>query len=160
MTHRSRIRSIAAATRAAHRPVRGRLVTPLVLCFAGLVTLGCETVNTVEREDPLAAPVVVEDKRITTDVSLQMAASVIGVIEGETEAGFPKVQAELYNWTSERKRVHYRFDWIDVDGFVIDSPLASWQAIALAGKERDYIISVAPTKSAVDFRLKLLEPER
>ncbi|MEO1237433.1 MAG: YcfL family protein [Planctomycetota bacterium] len=135
-------------------------LTPAVLVAALALGVGCQTVNQVERADPEALPVLIKDKRIDTDLSLQASAGIVTVIEGETEQGFAKVQAELYNWTSERKRIHYRFDWIGVDGFVIDSPLSSWQAIALAGKERDFITSVAPTKSAVDFRLKLLEPER
>ncbi len=71
--------------------------------------------------------------------------------------GLLKIQAEILNTTSSRKRVNYRFDWIDNAGMVIDTPLSNWKPLSLAGKESGFITSVAPTPRAVDFRLKLIE---
>ncbi|MEM9883688.1 MAG: YcfL family protein [Planctomycetota bacterium] len=142
------------------------LVRPLGWLAAGLFVLlmvmtltGCQTVNTAARAEPTAKPVFVEDRRVTTDSSLKSAAGVVRINEAVAGDGFLKVQAEVLNATSTRKRVHYQFEWFDADGMRVGSSMSNWKAIALAGKESRFIQAVAPLKSATDFRLKLQEPE-
>jgi len=130
-----------------------RYLAPVIL----LAMISCRTVNTVERADPRATPHVVHDARITTDSSLSQKAAVLQIRETKVGNGLLKIQAEILNRTSSRKRVNYRFDWIDESGMVIDTPLSSWKPLSLAGKESMFISSVAPTPRAVDFRLKLIE---
>lgn len=135
--------------------------TLAALTLLALLTLpACQTVNTAERAEPGYDPVIIHDKRVTTDTSLQAAAGLVRLNETTLDTGFLKVQAEIYNNTSTRRRVHYQFEWFDQGGMRLDTALSHWQAIALAGKESRYINATAPTKEAVDFRLKLIEPER
>ncbi len=122
-----------------------------------LVSISCRTVNTVERADPRATPTVIRDSRIITDPSLNKKSAVLQIRETRVGNGLLKIQAEILNRTSSRKRINYRFDWIDDAGMVIDSPLTNWKSLSLAGKESRFISSVAPTPRAVDFKLKLIE---
>lgn len=140
---------------------RMKTLPALAFSLAALLILpACETVNTAERAEPGYEPQIIHDKRVSTDTSLQAAAGLIHLNETTLDTGFLKVQAEIYNNTSKRQRVHYQFEWFDKDGMRIDTAMGNWQAIALAGKESRYINAVAPTKQATDFRLKLIEPER
>lgn len=129
-------------------------------CLAAVILLAiisCRTVNTVERAEPRARPSVIRDSRIITDPSLNKKSAVLQIRETRVGNGLLKIQAEILNRTSSRKRINYRFDWIDDAGMVIDSPLTNWKSLSLAGKESSFISSVAPTPRAVDFRLKLIE---
>lgn len=128
-----------------------------VLLVVGLLT-GCQSVNTSERADPRSNPTVVQDHRIVTDLTLRTKANVREIREGVVGNGLLKVQAEIYNGWRSRQRVNYRFDWVDESGLVIDTPLSRWTSLSLAGKEATWVSAVAPTPRAVDFRLKLIEP--
>lgn len=122
-----------------------------------LAIISCRTVNTIERADPRATPSVIRDSRVITDPSLNKKSAVLQLRETRVGNGLLKIQAEILNRTSSRKRINYRFDWIDDAGMVIDTPLTNWKSVSLAGKESSFITSVAPTPRAVDFRLKLIE---
>ena len=122
-----------------------------------LVSVGCSAVNTVERAEPRAAPIVIDDARITYDQTLKKRARIIRLNETTVGNGLLKIQAELQNTTDLRQLVNYRFDWVDQDGIRIDTPLSSWSALSLAAKERRLITATAPTPDAADFRLSLLE---
>ncbi len=132
----------------------------LTFALAALVLLpACETVNTAERAEPGYERVYIDDARVTTDNSLRNAAGLIRLNETTLDTGFLKVQAEVYNNTSERKEANYRFEWFDANGMLIDTALSNWRTISLAGKESQFINAIAPTQAATDFRLKLIEPE-
>lgn len=137
-----------------------RMMPIALLVLTALTVLpACETVNTAERAEPGYERVYIDDQRVTTDDSLKNAAGLVRLNETTLETGFLKVQAEVYNDTRERKRANYRFEWFDADGMLINTSLSSWKAISLAGKESQFITAVSPTKTATDFRLKLIEPE-
>ena len=90
----------------------------VIVAIAAMV--GCKsTVNTVEPAEPQAEPEVVQDKRVITDSSLERKAMVISVRETVVGNGLLKVQAEVLNQTKKRRRVNYRFDWIDDAGMEI-----------------------------------------
>lgn len=137
-----------------------RMIPMLLLTLAVFAVLpACETVNTTERAEPGYERVYIDDARVTSDNSLKKAAGLVRLNETTLDTGFLKVQAEVYNSTSKRKRANYRFEWFDANGMLIDTSLSSWKAISLAGKESQFINAVSPTKTATDFRLKLIEPE-
>lgn len=130
------------------------------LTLAALVLLpACETVNTTERAEPGYERVYIDDARVTTDDSLKKAAGLVRLNETTLDTGFLKVQAEVYNDTRERKIANYRFEWFDANGMMIDTALSNWRTVSLAGKESQFINAIAPTQTATDFRLKLIEPE-
>lgn len=126
----------------------------LICCLLG----GCQTMNSSERAEVRSDPTVVQDERVVTDLSLRTKANVREIREGYAASGLLKVQAEIYNGRYARKRVNYRFDWIDESGLIIDTNLSRWTPLSLAGKEAIWVSGIAPTPRAVDFRLKLIEP--
>ena len=139
---------------------RIQFVVPLTLACALLtVAAGCQTVNTYDPQDPQAVAHTVKDKRVETDLSLINKAHMQSLITAKTPDGFLKVQAQLFNGTNKRAKINYRFQWADQEGMLIDTPLSTWKQVSLAGREKVSIQATAPTKNAVDFRLKLLEPK-
>ncbi len=128
------------------------------LCLtSGLACLtGCTTVNTVERAQPVAQKQMTDDKRVITDASLNRNVNVVGINETTISTGFTKVQVELLNKTSSAYSFRYHFDWFDGQGMLVQTPTSSWIDRRIQGKETMDIISVAPTETAKDFRLKLI----
>lgn len=131
--------------------------------FAGIVGLslltGCaSTVNTVERAAPVGQRQMVNDKRVITDAGLNRAVRIVGV--NETPGEHLKIQVELLNTTSSLKSFNYRFEWFDANGVLVNTPTSTYLPRQIEGKESIFISAVAPTPSAKDFRLKLLESTR
>lgn len=55
---------------------------------------------------------------------------------------------------------NYRFEWFDANGVQVNTPTSTYLPRQIEGKESIFISAVAPTPSAKDFRLKLLESTR
>lgn len=128
-------------------------------CVAGFALLtACSTVNTVERANPVGQRQMVDDRRVITDAGLNRAVRIVGVNEAPGE--FLKIQVELLNTTSSLKSFSYRFEWFDANGVLVNTPTSTAIARQIEGRESIFISSVAPTPSAKDFRLKLLESTR
>ncbi len=127
--------------------------------FAGAASLvllsACSTVNTVERAEPVGQRQMVNDKRIITDASLNRAVRIVGV--NETPGEFLKVQIELQNTTRSLKSFNYRFEWFDANGMQVNTPTSTYIPRQIEGKESLFISAVAPTPTAKDFRVKLIE---
>jgi uncharacterized protein YcfL len=126
----------------------------LVVGLAGLT--GCSTVNTVERAQSVAQKQMTDDKRVITDASLNRNVNVMSINETTVSTGFTKVQVELLNQTSSPYSFRYHFDWFDGQGMLVQTPTSSWIDRNIQGKETMDIISIAPTETAKDFRLKLI----
>ncbi len=128
---------------------------------AGWLT-GCagQSVNSVEEAEMRGTPAVVVDKRVQTDASLGRKLGVIEVREATVSDDLRKVQVELINKTRKTLSFNYRFDWYNVDGMAVESPLSIWKSKQVEGGERFSIASVAPSARAVDFRVKLLESKQ
>jgi len=123
----------------------------------GIVALtGCSTVNTLERAQPVAQKQMTDDKRVITDASLNRNVNVVGINETTISTGFTKVQVELLNKTSSPYSFRYHFEWFDGQGILVQTPTSSWIDRRIQAKETMDIISVAPTETAKDFRLKLI----
>lgn len=129
-----------------------------LLILLALLGTGCAAVNSVERAQPRANPNYIADKRIEPDVSLSKSAQIVRVQETTVGNGLLKIQVELYNTRKRRCDIQYRFEWIDESGFLIDSVMTRWTPLSIAAQESILISGVAPTPRAVDFRLKLIEP--
>lgn len=137
-----------------------RYLMILLLVPLGLaLTAGCNKriVNTVEPAMTTAEPNVIQDERIVTDQSLSRRARVLQVIESETPQGLKRVQVEVWNSRKSRHRFKYKFEWVDFDGNLLRSPMSGWQQRSLAGKERGFLSSTAPSPTAADFRLQMIE---
>ena len=124
--------------------------------LAGLLVLSaCTTVNTVERATPEGQRQMVTDKRVLTDASLSRGVRIVGVNEMPGE--FLKVQIELENTTRSAKRFNYRFEWFDANGMQLNTPTSTYISRQIEGKESLFISAMAPTATAKDFRVKLIE---
>ena len=128
----------------------------VLAAVAGLALLtGCaSTVNTVERAAPIGQRQMVNDKRIITDTGLNRAVRIVGV--NETPGEFLKVQVEVLNTTSSLKSFNYRFEWFDQNGMLVNTPASTFISRQIEAKESLFISGIAPTPTAKDFRLKLL----
>jgi len=121
-----------------------------------LLAAGCgNTVNTVERAQPVGEKQMVSDKRIITDAGLNDYAKVIGVNQTTVSGNILKIQVELRNTTRSAKRINYKFEWFDMDGMIVDSPTTMWKTEVIEAKETKTLTAVAPNPRAKDFRLKL-----
>jgi len=118
----------------------------------------CSTVKTVERAEPVGQRQMVNDKRVITDASLNRGVRIVGV--NEVPGEFLKIQVELLNTTGSLKSFNYRFEWFDANGVQLNSPTSVYVSRSIEGKESTFISATAPTPSAKDFRLKLIESTR
>ncbi len=124
----------------------------------GLVCLtGCSTVNTVERAQPTAQKQMVADKRIITDASLNRRVRVLGVNESTGVGGLLRIQVEVLNTTRSLQRFNYKFEWFDENGNLVSTPTSVSLPRHIEGKESLFLNATAPTETAKDFRLKLIE---
>lgn len=137
--------------------------TKIILAIAalGVVLLspGCATrsMNTVEAAQPEGIPNMIADKRIITDPSLSRKVYVVGINESVTEAGYKKIQVELYNRTRSMKAFTYRVEWFDHEGMIISSPLDNRTPTQIEGGQKRNIAVLATSPKAVDFRFTFLE---
>lgn len=115
---------------------------------------GCHTVNTYDPAESMAEKKIIQDKRIITDLG---TPDVVAINENIGEGGLRKVQVELLNRSSRKKRFSYRFEWFDKNGMLIDSPSSVWVPVQMEGKDRIFVSSTASTPNAADFRLRLQE---
>lgn len=125
-----------------------------------LALTGCNTVNTVERSAPEARPGFVEDKRVETDRSLTRNLVIQSINESTVSGDLLKIQVTLENTSRSVRSFNYKFEWIAEDGMEVRSVISGWRSVELAGREVKSISGVATSPAAVDFRLKLIEPNR
>lgn len=126
------------------------------LCASLSLLAGCvSTVNTVERAAPIGQRQMVNDKRIITDAGLNRAVRIIAV--NETPGEFLKVQVEVLNTTHSLKSFNYRFEWFDANGMQVNTSASTYLPRQIEGKESLFLSAMAPTPTARDFRLKLID---
>lgn len=139
--------------------MKTKIVFAMTALSVILLSAGCATrsVNTVEAAQPEGVPYMVADKRIITDPSLSRAVYVIGVNESFTEAGYKKVQIQIYNRTRSVKAFTYRVEWFDQEGMIIASSLDNRTPVQVEGGQKRNIAILATSPKAVDFRFTFLE---
>lgn len=130
-----------------------RLILPLL----ALALAGCETVNTVERAEPVMTPDYVAAKKIITDPGLEDIVSIENVIESTVSNNLLKIQVELRNKTNSYHRFVYRFQWFNQDGMQVTRAAPPWRTSQVEGRETVFISGVAPSPYAKDFRLQLMD---
>jgi len=71
--------------------------------------------------------------------------------------GLLRIQFTVANLSPKNERLHYRFRWLDADGFTVweEEP---WKPELIYGKQDKVIQVTAPTFKAVDFRLEMQSP--
>lgn len=137
--------------------MRTLLTISAALCAAFLLSACSNSVNTVERADPLSTPDMIADKRVVTDPSLGRKVSIVSVNQGAT-GNLLRIQVEVENKTYSPQTFNYQFSWIDENGFAVTSPAPIWKSAQVNGRERTFLSAIAPNPRVTDFRLNLLEP--
>lgn len=138
-------------------------------CFAVMAVflfVGCQStssentgsVNTVERAEPVGRRQLLLDKRVIKDKSLADELGVVAVNQVMTPGGLLKVQLEVVNQSSSYRRFNYRFEWLDANGMLLNTPASTWVTEQLEGGESKFISGAAPTPDCQDFRVKLIKP--
>ncbi len=112
----------------------------LVLLF---LSMGCMAVTPVDPrvkiiDDFLTASI--EIKNVTTRVN---------------SSGFMEAQVIGNNKTSSYKKLEYKIEWMDEDGFIIPSILSRWTSFPAYENAPFNFKSVAPRTNAMDFKILL-----
>ena len=126
-----------------------------LICTAGLAGCSSGTVNTDVRANPTAHPQVIQDMRIITDPGLNSVCQIVGVYKTTVSSDLLKIQVDVYNSQTEPAQFNYKFEWIDQDGIIVDTPLSIWKTQTIQGGEVISLTAVSPNPRATDFRLKL-----
>ena len=64
-----------------------------------------------------------------------------------------EVQVDFYNKSYNTVRFQYIIEWLDKDGFTINSKTNIWHNMSVAGKSSGVITGFAPNANAVDFKM-------
>ena len=126
----------------------------ILLSAAALAGCSSPTVNTDVRANPTARPHIEQDQRIITDKTLNAYCQIVGVYSKQI-GDLLKIQVDVYNSQTEPAQFHYKFEWLDSQGIIVDSPGAIWRVQTIQGGEVISLTAVAPTPDAKDWRLKL-----
>jgi uncharacterized protein YcfL len=127
----------------------------LCLLFTGCATTsGIEATGKVVGSDPKAGlnkSIVINNRGLASDIEIiDMRSAFAG--------DMLKVQVALRSNNRDTIPVQYKFDWLDANGFEINSNQA-WKPFMVYGKETRTIQGVAPDPRAREFKLKLRDPD-
>ncbi len=74
-------------------------------------------------------------------------------------ANILELQVEFYNRSYNTERFQYKVEWLDENGFTINSKTNVWLNTSVAGKSNGVITAFAPNASAVDFKMNTRDQE-
>ena len=137
--------------------MKNSLLLTALLLTAGSFLPACNTINSTERAQPVGQANIVHDKRIINDSAMADYAHILSVNEATVSGDILKIQVHLRNESSFDQNLIYKFEWFDLNGMQIETPLSTWQTKTVQGNETYTLSGVAPTPQAKDFRLKLQE---
>ncbi len=75
------------------------------------------------------------------------------VMNRNNNSGLLQIFVSGHNRSPKTKRFRYRVEWLDADGFVIDTKTSVWLPMSALGKSPFQIKAVAPRPEAVNFRM-------
>ena len=123
------------------------LAIGLTACF--------RTVNSVE----VGSSVDGQYRWIQTDSGMSQIAAVVSAKKVRVN-DLLKVQVEVKNLRPIQERFYSKFEWLDNDGMLVDTPLSTWEPRIIPGNEVIMIQGIAPHPGVTDCRLKLQESSR
>ncbi len=131
------------------------LLALIALSFAGCAsTSGIEAIAKVipgDGQTELNKSIIVNNRSLASDIE-------ITDIKSAFTGNMLKVQLSLRSKSRDTVALQYRFDWLDVQGFEINSN-QSWKPFLIYGKETRTIQGVAPDPRAREFKLNLRDPD-
>ena len=138
------------------------LLLPALSLLFVLGTTGCSSssVNSIENAEKNAAMTILRDCRVVTDDSLEDRLVPVRLNTATNAAGILRLQIEVENLSRKRISAYAILDWYDGDAIRLDTAGGGWQQYVFEPRESRSLTFTAPTPSAKDFRLKLIEAER
>ena len=100
---------------------------------------------------PVAHAAAIEEK---IDIMGQLEEVKVLEIQARVRNGLLIVQTELENLSPKTQQVFYRIKWLEESGLQAWEDEA-WKTLVLYGKQRQTLVSSAPTPMARDFRVVL-----
>jgi uncharacterized protein YcfL len=125
-----------------------------------LFGIGCKAVNTTERANPTYEADTLKIKNVVRDGYARDYAKVLEVRQATVPGDFLKVQVEVQNNNLRPGNIDYKFEWLDQNGMIINTPTSTWKTMQILTGETKSLDAVAPTPMAKDFRLKLERSRR
>lgn len=96
-----------------------------------------------------------DSKATIIDSLLECEISITGVKTLINKGGLMEVQLTGVNNTSSYKKLEYRIEWLDKNGFFIKTVMSRWTDFPAYGNSEFGFRAVAPTTAATDFRIKI-----
>lgn len=131
-----------------------------ILCLVVLYGPGCyqphdERVNLQQglRSDSLGSNIVVRPIGQVWSALIGEGITVNRITSWTNKDGFMELEVRGYNQSHDVRRFLYRVEWLDSSGVVIGSKATAWLQNSSMGKSPFTIRAVAPTTTAVDFRI-------
>jgi len=121
----------------------------LMLLFLGLIALGCGGAYRASKVE--SVPLEQSEKVIYKNFWLK---TTVGVLETESENqdGFLRAKVKLKNLTSSLVNAELKIKFLDKDGYELN-PNWGWEPLPLESGEIKSFQKIAPTKTAVDYRI-------
>jgi len=69
------------------------------------------------------------------------------------DSGFPEVHILGYNRSPGKKRFEIKVEWLDKNGFMIDTKTTTWLPVSAMGHSEFNYKAVAPRQDATDYRI-------
>ena len=98
-----------------------------------------------------------DKKIVTNDLLLRWKIKILD-IKTRLEAGYIVAQVVVKNKSKRTFNGEYLVEWLDKDGFKIDSPVEHWAPVVIHGEEEKYLQSTAPSPQATTFKLHFRRP--
>jgi uncharacterized protein YcfL len=112
----------------------------LALCSVWILS-GCATTQ------PVDPRVKIIDEFVSQSITITEISS------RKNQGGLLEVQVTGFNRSSSYKKLEYRIEWLDSNGFKIKTILSRWTHIPAFEKSEFRFKAVAPKPSASDFRI-------
>lgn len=129
-----------------------RLLACLVLTGAALPA-ACKSSNVYETDN--ARPNAIDFSKKISNPFLRDKVDVTSVYVGNTPDGLLRVQPNITNRTNAIAYYMYRFTWFDGQGLKIPANADFWTRREMNAGAVEEITAVAPTRSAVDWRMEI-----
>ena len=99
-------------------------------------------------------------KQVALD-ELAETMAVTDVRRSKTNDGFDRVQVFVKNFSGNRMRIRYRFNWTDQDGVEVRDPdHDAWEKTTVDAGDDATLTSIAPNKKCFDFKLRMKRVEK
>jgi len=128
-----------------------RIILPYILCIAFLT--GCAqnqvNVNSFDNESHIN----VRNKNIYSWFKLE------NIYSYARKDGLNLFEVRLTNVSSIQKNIMYKVNWLDSNGFTINTILSKWIEVEVEGNDTLKIKGISPSAKAVEFQIDLKVPK-